>query len=337
MTAAGPALALLALLCGAGCGGAAFPASAPEAGGEQDPATGVRLMVGPDDAPGTAVLEAVASARRRVLTQMYMLTAPEAVSALLAAHAAGIDVRVLLEPTPYGAPTANQGAFAVLAGAGVDVRWSGHAPGLLHTKLIIVDGAVAYVMTLNLTGAGLRSNREYVAVVREPDDVRWAERIWNSDAVGADPGGGPVGGSPLVVSPLNARERVQGEIDRARASILVEMEELSDGALTDRLAEAEQRGVSVTVVAPEAGRSGATTLTLRRLADAGVTVRRMARPVVHAKAMVVDGRHAYLGSVNFTRASLDDNREVGVLVENVGLATRLAAVIASDAAAGVPF
>jgi phosphatidylserine/phosphatidylglycerophosphate/cardiolipin synthase-like enzyme len=53
--------------------------------------------------------------------------------------------------------------------------------------------------------------------------------------------------------------------------------------------------------------------------------------------MVVDSRQIYVGSVNFTRASLDDNREFGLLLVDPKAAARLGATIAADAAAGSRF
>jgi phosphatidylserine/phosphatidylglycerophosphate/cardiolipin synthase-like enzyme len=254
---------------------------------------------------------------------------------LLAAHGAGADVRVLLEPAPYGDPTANHAAYATLAAAGIDVRWTSRGSGLVHTKLIVLDDATAYVMTLNLTGAGLAGNREYAVADREPADVGWAAKLWSADAIGADspPALASAGSTQLLVSPLNARSFLGALIDAARSTISLEIEEISDGDLVTRLIAAQLRGVPTEIVAPASNRSTATTAALGRLATAGVIVHLLATPVVHAKAMVTDARRLYVGSMNFTRASLDDNREVGLVLGDPAAVTRVADVIAADARA----
>jgi phosphatidylserine/phosphatidylglycerophosphate/cardiolipin synthase-like enzyme len=207
---------------------------------------------------------------------------------------------------------------------------------LVHAKLIALDDTAAFIMTLNLTGAGLGSNREYVAIDRDSGDVGWAERVWNADAIGGD-SGPPPAGARLLVSPVDARSRLGASIDAATASIQIEIEELSDTDLVDRLIAARTSGIEVSIVAPAANRSPATTAALGRLAAAGATVRVLARPVVHAKAMVVDGLRAYVGSMNFTRASLDDNREFGLLLDDPASVARIGATIATDSAAGLAF
>ncbi|MEO7669414.1 MAG: phospholipase D-like domain-containing protein [Polyangia bacterium] len=327
-----------ALAVGLACAcGLTPPASPAEAA--LDPARGVTVMVLPDQ-DATPILEAIRSARRRIWMEMYLLTASEAVAALVQAHAAGVEVRVLLEPAPYGDEAANQAAFAVMSANGMDVRWTHRAVGLVHAKLMLIDGTTAWVMTLNLTASGLRGNREYVVVDHDPTEVRRVEAIWSADAIGAEsaPGGeGATGarGRTLLVSPLNARARLGGCISAARTSIVVEVEEVSDGDLVARLLSASGDGVLVTVVAPATNRSLATTAALKKLAAGGVTVRVLLTPTVHGKAMVVDGRQVYLGSMNLTRASLDDNREVGLLWSDSTVATRVSSVIARDARAGL--
>ncbi|MBC8131658.1 MAG: hypothetical protein H7X95_01650 [Deltaproteobacteria bacterium] len=322
-----------------------LPPSSQSAGSQAAPgaatARALGLLVAPDD-DTAPMLEAIRGARRRVLVEMYMLTAPDAVSALLAARDAGVDVRVLLEPTPYGDGAANQPAFAILAAAGVDVRWAHRGDGLVHAKLIVVDGRVGYVMTLNLTAAGLGTNREFVVIDRDPAEIRLMEQIWNADAVGADvnvDSAATASGvaTRVLVSPLEARARLGACIDAARASIRLEMEELSDADLVARLAAAHARSVAVSIVAPASNRSAATTAALRKLAMAGVSVRVLGVPNIHAKAMVVDESQIYVGSINFTRSSLDANREVGLLWNDGPTARRLGATIAADAAAGLPF
>jgi phosphatidylserine/phosphatidylglycerophosphate/cardiolipin synthase-like enzyme len=51
---------------------------------------------------------------------------------------------------------------------------------------------------------------------------------------------------------------------------------------------------------------------------------------VHGKAIVADAARLYVGSVNLTTASLDQNREFGLRLDDAALAARVAATIAGD-------
>jgi len=330
----------------AGCG----PPSGLGRSGERGAAEGdasLTLLVLPDDGGG-ALLAAMAGARRRVWMEMYLLTDDDALGALQAARSGGADVRVLLEPAPYGDETANQGAFATLARDGVDVRWFAVPGGLVHAKVILVDD-VAWISTANLTNAGLNRNRELMVADTDPADVQRVESLWQVDAVGwsapappttprsAEEAGNQVRGTRVIASPEDARARLTAAVEGAGSAIDLEVEEPSDAEFTGNLIAARARGVAVTVVLPAGGdRSAPTSAAAARLATAGVNVHATGGPTLHAKGMIVDGRIAYLGSVNFTRASLDDNREVGLLFEEPTLVARIHDTIHRDGASGAP-
>jgi phosphatidylserine/phosphatidylglycerophosphate/cardiolipin synthase-like enzyme len=267
---------------------------------------------------------------------MYLLTSTTMVEALVAARRGGCDVRVLLEAAPYGAETANQSAAARLAAAGVDVRLLGRPGGLVHEKAMIIDRRSVFVLSLNFTSAGLGSNREYAVVDSDPADVARAATVFEADLLGADPTPAPAAASHVLVSPVDARSRLAAAIADARASLRIEMEEFSDAPLAASVLAAWQRGVDVALVAPARGRSFGTNATLARLQTAGMDITFLEMPVVHAKAMVVDRATVYIGSINFTRASLDDNRELGLLLPDQAAAERVAETIESDARAGSP-
>jgi len=69
--------------------------------------------VEPDDG-SRALTRAIRAADRSVWLTMYMLTNHTVVHELEYAHASGVDVRVILEPHPYGATdNPNQPAYSL--------------------------------------------------------------------------------------------------------------------------------------------------------------------------------------------------------------------------------
>jgi cardiolipin synthase len=312
---------------GAGCDLTSFPHSQPAS----TPATGspVALVVEPDAGP-QAVLDLIASARSSLWMEMYLLTDAGAIAAIAGRAAAGCDVRVILEPAPYQADGANQTAHDQLAAAGVDVRWSLPRFTYTHAKAFTIDHTRLAVLTLNLTGAGLDGNREYAAVDDDATDVAAAETIFTADALGAAtvaPSG------RLVSSPESSRPTLLALVGAARSSLALETEELTDAALVGALLDDRARGVAVTVVWPGPATGAGAPFTT--LAAAGATVRALGAPAIHGKVVVADDRTLYLGSVNLTPTSLDDNRELGLLLAAPQTAAEVAAIVAADAAGGV--
>jgi cardiolipin synthase A/B len=303
------------------------PGPAAAATGQAAP---VRLIVEPLAGPA-AVLDLIASARRSVWVEMYLLTDGAAIAALAARAGAGCEVRVLLDPAPYQAEAANQGAFAQLAAAGADVRWSTARFTYTHAKMLLVDHTTLAVLTLNLTASGLGGNREYAAVDTDPVDVAAAEALFAADQVGAPTG--PPGGR-LVTSPESSRDVILGLFAGARATLAVETEELADARAVEALLAARARGVAITLAWP--GATGDAPSAFQALAAAGANVRAVDAPPIHAKVVVADGRRVYLGSANLTATSLDANREVGLRLDDPALAGTVVATVAADAAGGIP-
>ncbi|HEY6475607.1 MAG TPA: phospholipase D-like domain-containing protein [Polyangia bacterium] len=323
-------VALVAALAGGACDLApslTLPQTPPSSTDMSHP---VALVVEPDAGP-QAVLDLVSAARTSLWMEMYLLTDARAIAALADRATAGCDVRVILEPAPYQDSGANQAAFDQLAAAGADVRWSLPRFSFTHAKAFTIDHTRLAVLTLNLTGDGLAGNREYAAVDDDPTDVAAAEAIFAADTLGADTGA-PAG--RLVPSPVSSRPALLALIGGARTSLALETEELTDRATVSALLDARGRGVDVTLAWPGPAAGAGTAFTM--LVAAGATVRAVTAPPIHGKVVVADDRTLYLGSVNLSPTSLDDNREVGLLLSQPDAAARVAGIVVGDAAAGLP-
>lgn len=272
------------------------------------------------------VVAALRQAQSSILMKMYLMTEPEVIAALKDAVARGVSVRVMLEEDPYGFGN-NEAVFADLQAAGVQVKWDNPTFRLTHEKSIVVDERLALIMTLNQTHSAFTSNREYGIIDTNPDHVAEIVEVFNADWERRAP---TIGDPNLVWSPVNARERVLAIIDGAAESLDLEHLEMQDGEVEDHLIAA-QRGVKVRVVTSpgmEANEPG-----LERIAAGGVEVRYLTSPFVHAKVIVADGRRALVGSINISTASLDFNRELGIIVDDEAVVEALEVTFERDWAA----
>lgn len=318
IAAIGPLIALSILLTG--CGARIAPVVATPARAARVPLVrlgagvrGVQVLVEPDD--GTRALTgAIRDAGRSIWLTMYMLTNRTIIHDLEYAHAAGVAVRVILEPHPYGASdNTNQSAYDTLMAADIPVHWSSPRYRLTHEKSMVVDGDTAYVMTTNFTRASFQANREFDVVDRHPADVAtvralfmadWTNRVYTTRD----------GNLPL--SPSDARPLLQALIGSARRTLDVYGEELQDPGMEKALAVAAQHGVHVRLILPAPSGPDYDAAGVRLVTADSVRVRRLPRSYlyIHAKVIVADGRRAFVGSQNLSAASLDDNRELGIIV-----------------------
>jgi cardiolipin synthase len=288
----------------------------------------VRIIVEPsDDAAG--LVSAIQAAKSSIHVEMYLLTSTPVLDAIISRAAAGLDVKVLLNetfPSSGSDSETNASAFRALQSAGVHPKWAPATFRYTHEKAVIVDGRVAWIMTMNATQSSPTDNREYLAVDEDAEDVAEAEQIFTADF--ANRSLTPKG--KLVVSPTNSREVLVALLQMARRTIDLEAEELSDVAIVGALSSAAGRGVKVRAVLADAS----STTRASTLKAYGVALVTYGALYVHAKAIVVDGEYAYVGSQNFTAGSLGDNRELGVLIDAASEVSKVETTTSRDFAGG---
>lgn len=278
------------------------------------------------------VTSAVAAAARTVDLVVYELTDTDVEQALVQAAARGVAVEVILDR--HLEQSTNQAAYGYLGAHGVQVRW-GPSDVTVHEKALCVDGSVCYVMTGNLTPRYYADTRDFVIVDGQAPDVAAVMATFASDFSGAAPASGAAGGD-LVWSP-GSEPALVGLIAEARRTLLVENEEMDSSDVVAALEQAARRGVDVEVVmTADADWDSA----FDQLAAAGVHVLTYApdAPIyIHAKAIVADSERAFVGSENFSDASMDFNRELGLVTTDGTVVAMLTAQLQADAAGGTPW
>lgn len=315
-----------------GPGATATASAAPVCAHASCGANGVQVFVEPD-AGAEPILHAIEGANVSLAVEVYLLTDRSVVNALEDAATRGVDVRVMLDPQPYGFSAVSvQQTIEELAAAGVYAQASDPAYYYTHAKFMVVDGATLYVLTANLSKSGLggssaAANREYGVITTNAQDVAEAQAIftadWNHTPTPAltDP--------RLVVSPVNARSTLTALITSAHSSLDIEDEEMLDSASEGDLIAAAGRGVKVEVVLPPPS-GGGNDADVTRLLSGGVHVDYLSAPYIHAKLLIVDGSVAFVGSENFSATSLDQNRELGIIVSDPSALTTLGATFTQD-------
>lgn len=283
---------------------------------------GVKVYVEPDSGDGF-LTDAIRGAQKSVWLEMYLLSDRNIIRALEETAHRGIDVRVMLEPHPFGGGTSPRRTMDELSASGAKTEDSSSSFKLTHEKGMIIDGTAAYIMTSNFTrsalggysgGSGTR-NREYDIVDTNSQDVQAIINIFNADWNRSNVS---VNDSNLVVSPDNSRSDLTSLINNAHKSLLVTGEEMNDSGIENALASAAKRGVKVQVIlpAPSGSSSDSNRPGIDQITASGVQVKEDHQLYMHAKIIIADGQLAFVGSENISTQSLDQNRELGILVSD---------------------
>jgi phosphatidylserine/phosphatidylglycerophosphate/cardiolipin synthase-like enzyme len=182
-----------------------------------------------------------------------------------------------------------------------------------------------------LGGSSLGRNREFGVIDTHGEDVAEAVAIFQADWNRTQP---MLHGANLVVSPVNSRAKITALIASAQTSLQIEDEEMYDTSSENALIAAARRGVSVRLILP--GPADIEVADVARLKAGGVQLVYVSAPFIHAKVIVADGRLAFVGSENFSSTSLDENREVGLLLADTTALATITTTFERDWAVGDP-
>ena len=293
---------------------------------------GLSLLVEPQ-AGMTPLYDFISSARNSLDMTMYELSDTTAENLLIADHQRGVRVRVLLDHD-YSGGSVNQAAYSTLSSAGVPVAWANDSE-IFHQKTITVDDDESAIMTGNLTPQYYATTRDFVVMDGQPADVAAIESTFATDWSGAVPSPGP-SGVDLVWSP-GSEPRLAALISSATRSVVVENEEMDSTAIEGGLESDARRGVDVTVVMTADAEWDSA---FSQLESDGVHV--VLYPdtptalYIHAKVIDVDSATTFVGSENFSTASLDYNRELGLVTHSASVLGPLNGALSSDISNGQP-
>lgn len=270
---------------------------------------------------------------------MYELEDTTAVNDLIALKNKGVTVRVILDRQHQ---TANATAYNSLTSAGIQVVWSPSYFVYTHQKTITVDGIETLIMTGNLTSQYYTTSRDYGVFDDDTRDIASIEKVFNADFTSTSIT--PTDGDHLLWSPTDSRNRLLSVINNATAKLDIEELEFSDSTVVNAIVARAQAGVKVRLVLENPSNYASQVSALKA---AGGTVVGYSDPngfFIHAKAMVADyglsTQKVEAGSMNISSNSLDNNRELGLILTGTGVAESVATTIEStfnsDFAGGTP-
>jgi cardiolipin synthase len=320
--------------------------------------TGVTVATEPESKE-TIIIQAIQEAKSSIWAEMYTFTDANVAAALNAAAQANIDVRVLYESrlsqTALQNLSPDRQQFPAWAHANQAVLPNKQPVNTCHAKFMVIDGNVAgqakaYVMTANFTEQALGGdsfstmvNREYVVCDTNTQDIAALMTIFQADAQGQPLPA--LGVSNLIVSTVNAHSVFFKLLSSATHTIWAQTEEIGDPASGGALAQswsieaalttAAKAGVQVQLMLPPQNTGSSfipdSSAAVSRLSGIpNLQIKTGSQYYMHAKLLIVDQGIAFVGSENLARASLNYNREVGLLITSPSEVQKLCATFSSD-------
>jgi cardiolipin synthase len=263
------------------------------------------LIIEPDQGP-SPLLSAIANAHTSIDLVMYGLTDKRFLQALAQAKNKRKNIHILLEPHPYHAENENTAAIHFLQQAHIALQWPSAQFKLLHQKTFLFDQQSALIMTFNLTYAAFKKERNFALLITNPSMVQEIKNVFKADWTQQKI---IVQHPSLVWSPDNSRIKILQFIQQAQSEIKIYTQNIADYSIIGALTKAARSNVKVQILLS----SLPTKKRLNYLTQAGVVIHFSKHEIIHAKVIMIDQKQALIGSINLTKPSLDENRELSVI------------------------
>jgi phosphatidylserine/phosphatidylglycerophosphate/cardiolipin synthase-like enzyme len=273
----------------------------------------MKLIVEPD-AGLAPILTAIKQAHKSIDVLIFRLDRAEIARALSAAVARGVVVRALTAHTNRGGDKSLRRLELQLLEDGVTVSRTADDLVRYHGKMMIVDRRTLHVYGFNFTAFDIDKSRSFGVVTRNRKLVDEALKLFEADfnrlpyAPGCD---------RFVVSPENARDRLIRFVRGAHRQLLIYDPKVSDDAILKVLAEKLKSGVEVRVIGKVEARWD-------------LKGEKFAGKRLHVRAIIRDGKRAFVGSQSLRKLELDKRREVGIIVDDAKVVRQLISVFEDD-------
>lgn len=226
-----------------------------------------------------------------------------------------------------------------------------------HGKLIIIDKKTALISTGNFNSSNLCNlaqfpsacNRDYSYVSKDPQQLDLLTKVYDRDFLGVAYDLKSLMNKSkaknITISPYS-RKPIVDFINRARKKILIQNQYLEEPAWNDALIKAAKRGVEIQIMVTDFCNFGlprknkkTKIISVYSLFDSvGIKTKTFTSNIkiqnrpgyMHAKAIVVDDKMAWIGSVNGSVLSNNFNREYGIFFDRQRSVRKLIDVMEED-------
>ena len=277
----------------------------------------MQLLTQPEDGL-SPILKAIKRAKKTVDIVIFRFDLDALEQALTKAVGRGVVVRALIAHTNRGGASKLRKLESRLLKAGVTLSRTADDMVRYHGKLLVTDRRQAFVLGFNYTRQDIEKSRSLGLVTRNPRVVRDILRVVDADHNRVDL---KIKSTRVVVSPENARERLNAFIKRARRELLIYDMNVSDDGMIALLKERAEAGVKVKVLG---------SVEQKWAAELPWRVRPFKTMKLHVRCLIRDREAAFVGSQSLRKLELDQRREVGLITKDRRTVNQIAGVFDAD-------
>lgn len=259
----------------------------------------MKLIVQPD-AGIVPIIAAIRRARKSIDILIFRLDRMEVARELEAAVVRGVHVRALTAHQNRGGTKSLRKLEMELLAGGVTVSRTADDLVRYHGKMMIIDGELLHLYGFNFTHLDIDKSRSFGVITRNEKIVAEAAKLFEADFERQ-----PYRSrhERFIVSPENARDQLSCFIKGARKELLIYDPHVSDDAMLRLLTERQRAGVDVRIIGKVEPKWD-------------VHYEKYPGKRLHVRAIIRDGKRAFVGSQSLRKLELEKRREIGLVIND---------------------
>lgn len=266
----------------------------------------MKLIIEPADGV-TPLLAAIKKAKKSIEVAIFRCDHKDIEMALKAAVDRGVRVTALIVFANRGGEQNLRRLELRFLAAGIIVARSADDLVRYHSKYILIDRRVLYMLSFNFTHLDIDHSRGFGIVTTNSVWVNQALRLFRADCTRTRY-------TPkvdtFVVSPANSRSVLRTFLRRAKKELLIYDPKISDREMLRILQERAKAGVRVKVIGKVAG-------------SVPFEVHGLGGKRLHTRTIIRDRSRAFVGSQSLRAAELDSRRELGLIIQDAAALKKL--------------
>ncbi len=164
-----------------------------------------------------------------------------------------------------------------------------------------------WIKTNNITASAFKSSREYMFHSYNQDTWDSLNLIWDKDWNGIKIENSDIHPNLLICN-INCRAGIEYLLNSTTESIIIQTQYIVDANILAILKNKTELSEFKIIVSDTESNNDL----LEYFGP--IKIKKLKKPYVHAKMILIDNKYLLLGSMNLSDNSLDNNREIGIIL-----------------------
>ncbi len=285
------------------------------------------IHITPDKTLLDNIVNYINNANKKIYLEVYILTEKRIIKALKDAFSRWVDVKIVLEKNVYWSPTINRSSFEEIKKYGIPIVYASEDNFIFtHSKLFIIDDFY-FLWTWNMTYSTFTTNKEFFIKWNNKQDLYDLEQIFLNDFNHTIYF---TCNTNLILSPDCSRFKLEFILKNAKKSIYIYTQSMDDSEIKKILLNKKQENIDIRLILWDKEKVKSNVEIIKLLKLNQIKYVSPKKPYIHAKVFIVDEKYIYIWSVNFTKNSMDNNREIGFVFINNEIVDKMTKLFLQD-------